>query len=95
MTSRMNDYKTTLVLEQVRQERVRQEQLFADGKFPFTCADAERLNIEKFPVLGEEFGAVSKEVCEILTGPGDKQKLKTELIHLAAVAVAWIESLEE
>jgi hypothetical protein len=87
------DYKTTLVLEEVRKERVRQEQLVMDGKFPFNCSDPERLNIEKFPVLGEEFGEVSKEVYELLIGPGSKENLRTELIQLAAVATAWAEAL--
>lgn len=90
----MSNYKTTLVLEEVRRERERQESLLAAGRFPFTAADPTRLNAEKLPILGEEFGEVSKEVYEDGLGArGAAAKLRTELIQLAAVATAWVEAL--
>ncbi len=40
-------------------------------------------------VLGEEFGEVCKAIFE-----GQEEDLREELIHVAAVAVKWLEILE-
>ena len=43
------------------------------------------------PTLGEEFG----EVCRALTlEEGDRDRLRAELIDLAAVALMWIDSID-
>lgn len=76
-------------LDSILHERARQEQLRREGKFPFTCADPEIADVLKLPVLGEEFGEVAKAMNE-----GDADALREELIQVAAVAVAWIESLD-
>jgi hypothetical protein len=43
----------------------------------------------KSEALGEEFG----EVCRARLD-GDREGLRRELVHVAAVAVAWLEGLE-
>jgi len=59
---------------------------------------------EKLVVLGEEFGEVAKEVMENIIGldmqesaanaNAGKLKLRKELIQVAAVCVAWVESID-
>ena len=75
---------------------------------PWTCAAKAVSNAEKLAVLAEEFGEAAKEVVEetiarsrrsTFDGGGDlveaaRANLRTELIQVAAVAVAWAESLE-
>ena len=78
------------VLAMVGEERERQEELFKSGKFPWTCADRHVDNDRKLKVLGEEFGEVCRALCEC-----DLKNLKEELIQVAAVAVAWVEALEQ
>jgi len=60
-------------------------------------------NSEKGVVLGEEFGEAMTEVVEEIIGRdrGDEEheaksrsNLRKELIQVAAVAVAWVESLD-
>jgi hypothetical protein len=81
-------------------ERERQEKLKLEGRFQFTCADSELSNSEKLIVLLREIG----EVAHAVNISGDKREsllqqqhlslLRTELIQVAAVAVAWAESIE-
>lgn len=100
------------VLDEVADERMRQEQLKASGKFLWTCADnvALRQRVEraitepeKLAVLGEEFGEVCKEVVEEIIASDRhlpsfeaeaRSKLRKELLEVAAVCVAWVESLD-
>lgn len=92
------------VCNDIARERDRQEQLKAAGKFTASCAD----NISegaKLKIVAEEFGEVAREVCELdaelhpeLTEQQKAQiraNLRKELIQLAAVSVAWLESMEE
>jgi len=89
------------ILHMVLQERARQDALVAAGKLPFNCADPMidqgGDHALKLAVLGEEFGEVAKEVYELSVFESEAedplQKLRTELIQVAAVAVAWAESL--
>lgn len=52
----------------------------------------------KLAVLGEEFGEVSREVYELSVFESEAEdptlKLRTELLHLAAVTVAWLEAFQ-
>ena len=91
--------RTLDVLSDVGVERERQEHLRRQGRFAYTCADPAVPNAAKFVILVEEIGEVAKET---LTQPGDalafdstgsQAGLYRELIHVAAVAVAWAESL--
>jgi len=89
------------VLHEVRCERLRQDELVRNGTHPFRCADAQVDQGSKLLVLSEEFGEVAKAAYELkwcsVPGPGadaaNEEYLRTELIQLAAVAVAWAESL--
>lgn len=51
-------------IQAVITERARQAVLKNAGKFAFTCADTGITDSEKLAVLAEEFGEVSREVCE-------------------------------
>jgi hypothetical protein len=87
------------VLDEVLAERLRQEQLLAAGKFSWTCADPRVPDPLKLTVLAEEFGEAAREVCEAID-PAKRapietaQRLRKELIQIAAVAVAWAEAIE-
>lgn len=45
-------------------------------------------------ILVEEVGEVAQEICQAYSTPGFGGGLKEELIQVATVAVAWLESLE-
>lgn len=86
------------VLQDVFRERMRQEELKRQGKFKHTCADVMP-NAERLAVLAEEFGEVSRHVCEELIAErldtAERLKLHAELVQVAAVAVAWAEALRK
>lgn len=87
-----------LILADVLRERARQEQLVLSQKFLHTlaCTGGQLSPSDKLAVLGEEFGEVSRVVCESLGGHGvlDVNHLREELIQLAACCVAWCEALD-
>lgn len=90
--------ETEMVLFEVRNERRRQEYLRTQGKFRATCAttgDNALDDFECLAVLAEEFGEVSRAVCEQMAGSNElvRMSLREELIQVAAVAVAWVERL--
>lgn len=45
-------------------------------------------------ILGEEFGEAIAEANEVEFRGADLARLRTELVEVAAVAVAWIEDLD-
>jgi hypothetical protein len=81
----------------VHAERDRQNALFAEGKLPFTCASRTADAKRKLRVLVEEIGEVA-EAIDMLEGSRNTKAaaahLIDELIQVAAVCVAWLESLE-
>ncbi len=80
------DTRRLTVLGWVLDERYRQDAKWGD-------ADGRRLPLPTWMVvLGEEYG----EVCKaILHGPIEgRQRIREELIQVAAVAVAMLESLD-
>jgi NTP pyrophosphatase (non-canonical NTP hydrolase) len=79
-----------MVVEKVAAERKRQNELKAQGKFTYTAAD-EVSSVLKLPILLEEVGEVAKALNE----GDDLASLQAELVQVAAVAVAWAESLEQ
>jgi len=83
------------IYDLIETERLRQNQLKADGRFRFTCADKVLPNERKLAIIGEEFGEVCRALIEQqgLANDLHHAELKKELIHVAAVAVAWLESL--
>ena len=90
------DGPTGDALSDVNRERERQEELRRAGKFQWTCAAPEPTPEAKYAVLGEEVGEVARHVTEALIDPKrlNPAELRKELIQVAAVAVAWAESLQ-
>jgi hypothetical protein len=91
----VNDPRTEEVLDAVREERHRQERLRREGRFLYTCASEVMSDGAKCAVLGEEFGEVCRAMLEKqkLSNDAHNKDLRAELIQVAAVAVAWAESL--
>jgi hypothetical protein len=88
------------VLLEVGHERLRQEERceakLAEGFNWHSCASSMLTDSEKLGVLVEEVGEVAKETCDMRAegdSPQARLRLRTELIQVAAVAVAWAESL--
>ena len=90
MTCWRDRRETLAELERVGRERDRQEHLVFTGKFSRTCAADDSPDAERFAVLGEELGEVSKAWLE---HGARSRELRDELIQVAAVAVAWAEYL--
>jgi nitroreductase len=91
--------RTADALALVAAERERQERLKDEGRFVATCADPEMTDAEKLCVLVEEVGEAAKEVVTLperqlaSDSLGSRENLRKELIQVAAVAVAFVESL--
>lgn len=81
----------TDTLHAVMHERTRQEVLWP-GK---TCAGGDISDGRKLAILTEEVGEVAKEMNDADNEGRDVSAvaLRTELIQVAAVAVAWAEAL--
>lgn len=96
---------------EIWEERQRQETLVKAGKFLWTCASANISLDRKMSVLSEEVGETANEIVEygITSDKYEKEQLpfpahrrryyleriRTELIQVAAVCVAWIEALDK
>jgi hypothetical protein len=84
-----HDDPTELVLEDVRLERVRQDEKWGEQNHT-----AEHFYV----ILGEEFGEVGEEILDMdILGEdsyASRKAYRTELVHVAAVAVAAIEKLD-
>lgn len=97
----MIDAMMTQALSDVEVERFAQERMKADGKFEHTCDDAAMTDPERLAVLVEEVGEVAKEVLgncdEKQNSEGNwdevRGRMRHELCQVAAVAVAWMESI--
>jgi hypothetical protein len=98
------------VVNLIALERQRQENLFHGGAHHFSVASASVNHDRKLRVITEEIGEVAKEIdlLEAITKgqresadsfsnrlKARREKLRKELVQVAAVAVAWLESLEE
>lgn len=82
---------------QVADERLRQRKLFAAHKLPFRVDSADIGWPLKLRVLAEEIGEVAAAVDHLDAHPQSRKHrnhLVEELIQVAAVAVAWLESFE-
>jgi heme exporter protein D len=93
--------RTRDILDEVLFERERQERLKDDGRFDYTLATNDLTYSDKLAVMQREMGEVAHTVYvpgdrrESLLSQQTKQRLREELIQVAACAVAWAESLEE
>jgi len=79
--------KRAQVLRLIYTERLGQIEKWHDAKQQVELPQSP--DAWKCAVLGEEFGEVAKAVVE-----NDKFSLRRELVHVAAVAHAWLEALE-
>ncbi len=79
----------------IERERERQENFVRTGRFSWTCADSAIEPQLKLAVLLEEIGEVARAIREEMFNLSrEGHDLRTELVKVAAVAVAWLESLE-
>jgi NTP pyrophosphatase (non-canonical NTP hydrolase) len=78
--------KQRLILEEITAERLRQELKHPNS----TCANVELHSDSKFCILAEEVGEIAKSLND-----GDHENLRTELLQVAAVCVAWIEAIDQ
>lgn len=78
--------------EAIDDERFRQEQLKAAGRFLYTCADDGMEHVGRLAVLMEEVGEVARAVLELarLANDAHGKNLRKELIQVAAVVHAWL-----
>ncbi len=100
----INPLKLQQVFARVLLERQRQQTLKAEGKFRYTCADWELGHAECALILVEEVGEVCRAVLNVKSlgidpySPSTEAaklcQLQDELIQVAAVACAWLESFE-
>ena len=90
-----------VVMTQIWLERRNQRQLFQTGKIKFDCASPIVSKDRKLRALTEEIGEVARAIdllenaeatSKILSA---KEHLRDELTQVAAVAIAWLEALEE
>lgn len=93
---------TARAMYDILTERVKQDLLKAEGRFPFTCADTSfqvedaTLSVNdwlRLPILVEEIGEVSRAMLHQAHDP--KQSLRQELVQVAAIALAWIEGYDK
>lgn len=91
---------TRRALDLIAAERDRQNTLVDAGKIPWNCAHPMVALKDKALVWTEEAMEVSREFCAFASATlaierhEAKQRLRTELIQLAAVSVAILESME-
>ena len=80
------------IYKRVQEERNRQLYKYEHGELAWICSSPynEATWEMKLGLLGEEFG----EVCRSINDNEGKERLIEELIQLAAVAVGFIESIE-
>lgn len=90
---RMGQVLDEIAMERRRQERKGMEHRARGQVHWRSCADPLLPTERKLAILGEEFGEVSKALNEEWVG--QPANLREELIHVAAVATAWAESLSE
>ena len=85
------------ILQRVADERARQRELFTAGKHNFRVDSPVVDWTRKLRVLTEEVGEVAQAIDQLETSPRSKilkRYFLTELIQVAAVGVAWLESME-
>lgn len=97
MTSQARQQAKLLV--KISHERQRQEQLKAEGRFPYTAADDVPMSV-KSNILGEECGEVNTAVLNYEGfsrdyEPEGVKEVHKELIQVAAVALAFLESISD
>lgn len=80
----------TKVFADVQIERLRQTEKWGEDDL----ALPGHSNAERLRVLAEEFGEVAEAMGRPEDGNG-KHDLRTELVQVAAVAISWVEGLDQ
>jgi hypothetical protein len=94
----VTEKRTARVLMDVLQERERQDRLRDEGRFRATLADS-LTHRERLTLVAREFGEVARatplwvDQRPVLTDL-NIDDLRVELVQLAAVAVAWVEGID-
>jgi hypothetical protein len=78
--------KHSTALCAIHDERARQEQLYGDGTLEWIASRPDCPNELRLAALMEEVGEVARAYH-------DGKDLQTELVQVAAVAVAWLEGI--
>lgn len=91
---RLHHPHLTDALWSVIEERHRQDAKFGWVGTPGSLLPGDD-DWAKFAVLGEEVGEVARALIERSFGNDTTEHLEEELIQVAAVAVAWVESNRE
>lgn len=83
------------ILEAIWKERDRQEALRLAGKFTHTAASPDLPDGYRLAALMEEVGEASEAVLEAngFIGKPKGTDLKSELVQVAAICCAWLETL--
>lgn len=85
-------FRSSMILRDVGDERMRQERLRSEGKFDHTPDEVSPY--EALAMLGEEYGEVARAMLG-MSGTVEQLNTETEFytecIHVAAVAVAMAE----
>lgn len=93
---------TRLAIDELIKERLRQDQLKAEGRFKWTCADLEMSETDCAVVLMEEVGELCRAILEYqnltfdrladhVEGKVGKEKIMEEATQVAAVSLAIME----
>jgi hypothetical protein len=80
--------------QRIRREREHQRDLFRRGRISFDVASPIIDVRRKFRVLAEEVGEVAHAIDQVENHGMVASNIKLELIQVAAVCVAWLESME-
>lgn len=83
------------ILIDIVKERARQGLLCRQGKFRYTLDSPRLVHTERLAVLIEEIGEVATHCQSGMNGEvTDSLALRTELVQVAALSLAWIEALD-
>lgn len=84
-------------LQLIEYERARQDELKAAGRFMYTLADDGLSDAQKLACIMEEVGEVARNVLagagKVTDGDASDAAQSKELTQIAALALAWMESL--
>lgn len=85
------------VFTAIARERIRQRELLAAGTIIYNCSSPIVSNDRKLRTLTEELGEVA-EAIDYMEWPRGRRKIEEqlikELVQVAAVATAWLETFE-
>lgn len=84
------------ILEDIIQERKRQERLKTEGRFKYTLADPEMSDFERVAAITEETGELAQATLEehnTCSPSGNKHDKKAECVQVAACCWAWLEHI--